>query len=87
MAGRIRVNGSARPVSDAGEELAYTGPRTIVRAIVNAVSCSEDPFELPTEDLTALIRKLQEQDATLAELREAYANAGMKHAWSEVDGL
>ena len=80
MVGRIRVQGNARPVRNASNQLPYIGPRTIVRAIVNATSCSKDPFRPIIEDLTSLIRKLQSQDATLPELLRNYCQAGVGHA-------
>ena len=58
IVGRIRVQGNVRPVRNASDQLLYTGPRTMVRAIVNAAGRGEDPFGPTTEDLTSLIRKL-----------------------------
>ena len=79
--------GNARPVRDAGETLAYTGLRTMVRAIVNAVANGDDPFGPTTEDLASLIRTLQSQDAELPELRKSSEIAGEKPAWVEDGGL
>jgi hypothetical protein len=58
----------------------YTGPRAIVRAVINAISKYEDPFGDPTVDLTSIIKSLQAKDDALEALRESSKDEGDKVA-------
>jgi hypothetical protein len=53
---RVRAQGDH--LISAGDTQAYTGPRAMVRAVINAASKHEDPFGDPTVDLTSIIKSL-----------------------------
>lgn len=88
LVGRVRASGHARPSRGAGTTHAYRGPKAMIRAVVNTVTRSEDPFQAPGEDLASLIKKLQSRDATtLQELQARSRDAREERAWVQDSGL
>jgi hypothetical protein len=71
----------------AGNTHAYTGPRAIVRAVMNAISRHEDPFEDPTVNLTTIIKSLQTNNNALEALLKSSRDAGNEFAWRKVRDL
>jgi hypothetical protein len=64
----------------AGNTYAYTGLYAIVRAVVNAVSRYEDPFEDLIVNLTTIIKSLQTNDNALEALLKSSRDVGDKFA-------
>jgi hypothetical protein len=71
----------------AGDTQAYTGPRAMVRVVINAISKHKDPFGDPTVDLTSIIKSLQAKDDALEALRESSKDEGDKVTWRKVGDL
>jgi hypothetical protein len=82
-----RVRAQRDHLLGAGDTHAYTGPRAIVRAVVNTTSRHEDPFKDPTVDLTTIIKSLQTNDDALEALLKSSRDEGDEFAWRKVGDL
>jgi hypothetical protein len=82
-----RVRAQRDHLLGVGDTHAYTRPRAIVRAVVNAASRHEDPFKDLTVDLTTIIKSLQTNDDALEALLKSSRDVGDEFAWRKVRDL
>lgn len=88
MVRRVRIAHAAQVSHQRDVDESYCGPRSIVRAITNAVTRHEDPFSETGEDLASIIRRLQTlQSDTILTLRRSTGSASAAKDWNQENGL
>jgi transposase InsO family protein len=85
IVGRVRAQETHLLGVGASQE--YNGRPVMVRAVVNAASRSEDPFEDLTVDLTTIIQMLQANDDALEAMQRRSREAGDDDAWRKAGDL